>query len=59
MSVDFQDVLLFLGIASIVGGVFAFSRPAAAIVFGLFCLAAVRNLARLAALKGSKPERKG
>lgn len=35
---DLEDALLVLGVGSIVGGVAAWSRPAAAIVFGLFCL---------------------
>lgn len=53
--IDLQDVLLVAGVASIVAGVNAWSHPAAAIVFGLFCLVAVRAIGRS---KGDKPEGK-
>lgn len=42
---DLQDALLVLGIGLIVGGIAAWSRPAAAIILGLFCLAAVYAIA--------------
>lgn len=38
---DLQDVLLVLGVVSVVGGVAMWSRPVALILFGLLCLADV------------------
>jgi uncharacterized membrane protein HdeD (DUF308 family) len=52
---DRQDLLLVVGIVSLVGGIAAWSRPAAAVVFGLLCLGCVllieraRNIASIAA----------
>lgn len=46
MKIDLQDVLLIAGVVSIVGGVGTWSRPAAAVVFGLFCLAFVTTIGR-------------
>jgi uncharacterized membrane protein len=43
--IDLQDVLLVSGVLLIVGGIAAWSRPAAAITLGLFCLAAVYAIA--------------
>jgi hypothetical protein len=45
-SIDLQDVLLILGVGLIVGGIAAWSRPAASIVLGLFCLLFVFTIAR-------------
>lgn len=45
-KLDLQDALLLAGIASIVGGTAAWSRPAAAILFGLFCLFGVLLIER-------------
>lgn len=50
---DLQDALLLAGVASIVGGVAAFSQAGAAIVFGIFCLMGVRAIGR-----ARKPEGK-
>lgn len=41
MNFDFQDALVLIGCASLVGGVAMWSRPAALILFGLMCLGAV------------------
>jgi hypothetical protein len=38
MKFDRQDVLLVVGVVSLIGGIGAWSRPAAAVVFGLICL---------------------
>lgn len=46
MKLDLQDALLLLGISCIVGGVGCWSRPAAAIVFGVFCMMAVVLIGR-------------
>jgi hypothetical protein len=46
MKFDLQDGLLLLGIACVVGGIAVWSKPAAAIVFGLFCLLAVLLIGR-------------
>jgi Na+-transporting NADH:ubiquinone oxidoreductase subunit NqrB len=54
--IDLQDVLLIAGILLIVGGIAAWSRPAAAIVLGLFCLAFVYSIATSRA--PNKPEGK-
>jgi hypothetical protein len=54
--IDLQDVLLVTGILLIVGGIAEWSRPAAAIVLGLFCLAFVRAIAHSRA--PNKPEGK-
>jgi hypothetical protein len=43
---DLQDALLLIGVASIVGGIALWSRPAAAVVFGVFCLIAVLQIER-------------
>jgi hypothetical protein len=53
---DLQDALLVLGILFIVGGIGAWSRPAASIILGLFCLGFVRLIARSRA--PGKPEGK-
>ena len=53
---DLQDALLLLGIAFIVGGIYAWSRPAASIVLGVFCLGFVRFIAR--SRTPNKPEGK-
>lgn len=50
-KIDHQDILLILGVASIVGGIAAWSRPAAAIVFGLMCLFAVSQIERVRRVK--------
>ena len=41
MKFDLQDALLLVGVASLVGGVAMWSRPAALVLFGLLCLLAV------------------
>lgn len=46
MKFDLQDALLLLGIGCIVGGVSCWSRPAASILFGVFCLASVVMIGR-------------
>ncbi|WP_420239251.1 hypothetical protein ACOBR2_06640 [Telmatobacter bradus] len=46
MKFDLQDALLLVGVASIVGGIAFWSRPAALVIFGLFCLAGVRLMGR-------------
>jgi len=43
---DLQDALLLLGTACIVGGIAAWSRPAAAIMLGVFLLFAVLLIER-------------
>jgi uncharacterized membrane-anchored protein len=53
---DLQDALLICGVSSIVGGVAAYSRAAAAIVFGLLCLFFVRAIGR--SRPPNKPEGK-
>lgn len=40
-QIDRQDVLLVIGVVSLIGGVAAWSRPAAAVLLGLLCLGAV------------------
>jgi uncharacterized membrane protein HdeD (DUF308 family) len=45
-QLDFQDAMLFAGVVSIVGGIAAWSRPAAAIVFGIMCLFGVLLIER-------------
>ena len=55
-QIDLQDALLVIGTALIVAGVGAWSRPAASIMLGVFCLAAVRFTDR--APRGQKPEGK-
>lgn len=52
--IDLQDVLLVSGVLLIVGGIAAWSRPAAAVVLGLFCLVAVYAIAHKRA--PNKPE---
>lgn len=37
-DIDAADLLLVAGTVSLIGGVAAIYKPAAAIVFGLFCL---------------------
>jgi hypothetical protein len=56
--IDLQDVLLVSGVLLIIGGIAAWSRPAAAIVLGLFCLAAVYAIAHQKARAPNKPEGK-
>jgi hypothetical protein len=41
MKFDRQDALLLIGMASLLGGIYAWSRPAAFVVGGLICLAHV------------------
>jgi hypothetical protein len=53
---DLQDGLLVAGVVLIVAGIGAWSRPAAAIALGCFCLAFVRLIARVRAQ--DKPEGK-
>jgi ABC-type transport system involved in cytochrome c biogenesis permease subunit len=53
MKLELDDLLTVLGVASIVGGVAAWSRPAAAVVFGVFCLFFVLLIQRTR--KASKP----
>jgi hypothetical protein len=53
---DLQDAFLLFGVLLIVGGVAAWSRAAAAIVLGLFCLGFVRSIAQSRA--PNKPEGK-
>jgi hypothetical protein len=43
---DLQDALLLIGVTSIVGGIALWSRAAAAVVFGVFCLIAVLQIER-------------
>jgi len=38
MKFDRQDALLVVGVVSFIGGIAMWSRPAAAVVFGLMCL---------------------
>ena len=45
-KIDLQDVLLVLGVASLVGGIAAWSKPAACITFGILCLALVFQIER-------------
>lgn len=53
---DLQDLLLILGVASIVWGAWQWSRPVAFVVFGFFCLVGVAGRAR--APRGRRPEGK-
>jgi hypothetical protein len=53
--IDVQDVLLVAGVCLIVGGIAAWSRAAASIVLGLFCLLFVFTIARSGA--PNKPEK--
>lgn len=56
-SFDLQDALLICGVLFIVGGVAAWSRAAAAIVLGLFCLLFVRLITLARAPRApNKPE---
>ena len=57
-KIDLQDVFLVVGVISIVAGVNMLSHAAAAIVFGLFCLAGVRMIAIARPVKADKPEGK-
>jgi hypothetical protein len=57
-KIDLQDVLLVLGVTSVVGGVYAWSHPAAAVIFGFFCLAGVRGAGRASAPRERRPEGK-
>jgi len=50
MKIDRQDLLLITGVISIVGGVAVWSKPAAAIVFGIFCLGFVLLIERARAI---------
>jgi hypothetical protein len=43
---DFQDGLIVAGVLCTVGGIAAWSRPAAAIVLGLMCLSAALMIER-------------
>jgi uncharacterized membrane protein HdeD (DUF308 family) len=52
---DLQDWLLLSGVLLIVGGIAAWSRPAAAIVLGLFCLWGVYSISTSRVPK--KPEK--
>lgn len=51
MKFDLQDVLLLVGIGSLVGGVGAWSIPASAVVFGFICLALVFQIERAKKVK--------
>lgn len=51
---DLQDGLLLAGIVLIVAGIGVWSRPAAAIALGLFCLWGVYSIARS---RPKKPEK--
>lgn len=42
---DLQDALLVAGVLLITGGIAAWSRPAAAIALGIFCLCGVYSIA--------------
>jgi membrane protein implicated in regulation of membrane protease activity len=46
MKFDLEDALLLLGVASVVAGIALWSRPAALVVFGGFCLLAVVQMER-------------
>lgn len=56
MKFDLEDALLLVGVASIVAGVALWSVPAALMVFGLFCLAAVWFMSRY---RGAPAQEKG
>jgi len=55
MKVDRQDVLLVLGVVSLIGGLGCWSRPLAMVVFGMFCLFSVFLIERA---EGAKKEKK-
>lgn len=46
MKFDVQDVLLIVGVLSLIVGVGAWSIPASAIVFGIICLLLVVQIER-------------
>jgi hypothetical protein len=54
MKFDLQDMLLLLGVGCVVGGIGAWSKPAAAIVFGCFCLLGVLLIERGARARKAK-----
>jgi hypothetical protein len=53
-QIDRQDLLLVVGLVSLLGGIAVFSRPVAAIVFGFFCFFAVWTIERVKSLDKGK-----
>lgn len=54
MKIDRQDVLLVVGVLSLLAGIGAWSKPAALIVLGLMCLASVLMIERSKSKKETK-----
>jgi uncharacterized membrane protein HdeD (DUF308 family) len=46
MKIDRQDVLLLVGVLSLLSGIACWSRPLALVVFGLMCLGCVLLIER-------------
>lgn len=55
MKFDRQDVLLVVGLVSLIGGIACWSRPLALVVFGVLCLVSVFLIERT---QGAKKETK-
>jgi uncharacterized membrane protein HdeD (DUF308 family) len=54
MKIDRQDVLLVIGVLSLLAGIGCWSKPAALVVLGLMCLGFVAMIERAKPQNGSK-----